>query len=353
MDIEQLPKACVILGAGASHDVAGQNAGRAIPPLANELFSDVYSERILRRYPEARFLASRLESIVLEGEQAIEDALREDKEHSDETIRQKFKEIPAYLRDLIFAACELHKGRPDPHIELVRRLLSDRPHQVLFIVLNYDDLLEIALRQYSSDRFHFSSVTSYFTDLQAKVIQMHGSINWFRRINLQSEQTKWGDEVLERDVFRDETFLDPDRLVHIQRGIEDSRQIQRYDNGKPYLIYPMVTAPVAGKTIDDIDCPVPLLEGAQRFLNDCNKFLIIGTSGLDGDLFELLNRGLKKGSPAPLVHVVGVDKVEAFDRFQKGVVEFRGRLDPADSKFNDGFYQYAFGKGLDRFVSRT
>ena len=111
-----------------------------------------------------------------------------------------------------------------------------------------------------------------------------------------------------------------------------------------------MTAPLTGKTLDDVHCPGSLLGTAEEFLADCHKFLIAGTSGLDGDLFELMNRGIGKDSPDPVVHVVGVGEVEAFDNFSKEVLEFRGRIDPNLSKFNDGFYEYVFGSGFDQFL---
>ena len=139
----------------------------------------------------------------------------------------------------------------------------------------------------------------------------------------------------------------PERDIHIMTGIEDVRR--PYEGG---FLYPLVTAPLTGKILAESACPGTLLGSAQEFLSDCHKFLVAGTSGLDSDLFEVLNSGIKEGSPNPVVRVVeSGSKASTFDNFQRGVVAFRNRLDPGASKFNDGFYEYVFGKGLDAFVS--
>ena len=54
---KDMPKACVILGAGASYDVRGGTAsGEPNPPHAKNLFDHHYSGIGLGHFPEARFL---------------------------------------------------------------------------------------------------------------------------------------------------------------------------------------------------------------------------------------------------------------------------------------------------------
>ena len=200
MATKDMPKACVILGAGASYDVEGQMYGGQKPPLAKDLFSHDFSERILGGYGEARFMVPRLNERVSRGG-SVEDALLEDARHSDPVIRQKFKELPAYFRDLIHRATRPFR-LPAPHVELIRKLLSDSPHRVLFIVLNYDDLLEVPLAQYDRERFNFSSLSGYTADDQAKVIPLHGSIHWFRLFEPQAPgASNWASEVRGFDIF--------------------------------------------------------------------------------------------------------------------------------------------------------
>jgi hypothetical protein len=69
----------------------------------------------------------------------------------------------------------------------------------LFIVLNYDDLLESALtRLYPSSIFN--GIGDYIEpDLWFKVIRLHGSINWFIRMALKRPNT-WDDNVENLDI---------------------------------------------------------------------------------------------------------------------------------------------------------
>ena len=303
---------------------------------------------VLGSYREARFLASRLERVASIGEKAIEEALREDREHKDLEIRQKFKQVPAYLRDLIFIATREHIHRPDPHLELVRKLLSDNPHEVLFIVLNYDDLLEIALTQYSSARFGFSLLPGYVRDDQAKVIPLHGSIHWFKRFERTAGGSDWAHDVLKTDVL--EEVEESDMLV--AQGVSSTTS-PRDGGDSAYYLYPLVTMPVAGKTITDIRSPGSFMAVAREFLSDCHKFLIIGTSGLDTDLFEVINTGAQDTLPDPIVRVVGVKSkvTDTFKNLYEQVDYFEGRIDPDVSIYEKGFYNYVFSAGLDEFAT--
>ena len=165
MEIKNMPKACVILGAGASYDVIGNRGGSDRPPLADELFSPDRWIEELNRYPGAKYLSPKLENL---REKGLEDALQEYASHSVPEISDKFKEIPAYIQDVVSHSTRRFLNRPDAYTELVGRLLAGPPsHAVLFIILNYDALLETALSQYSKSRFTFKTLADYVADEQA------------------------------------------------------------------------------------------------------------------------------------------------------------------------------------------
>lgn len=110
-------KVCVILGAGASHDVLGPGASVVVdnldenqdlntwrPPLASELFAIATKpnyEPILVNYGGAKSLAQ-----SLAGNPSLESELRRYSEHEDPQTRQTFKHIPPYIRDVIRACCD-------------------------------------------------------------------------------------------------------------------------------------------------------------------------------------------------------------------------------------------------------
>ena len=133
------PKAVVVVGAGASHDVANEGVRgwdqRWKPPLAKDLFSghlDHYA-KILAQYPGALVLAQRLAPL---GGRALESMLRDYAEHESEILRQYFKEIPLYLRDLLYQATHKYVRQPGNYTSMIVRMLEESPHDIAFIVLN-------------------------------------------------------------------------------------------------------------------------------------------------------------------------------------------------------------------------
>lgn len=85
----------------------------------------------------------------------------------------------------------------------------------------------------------------------------------------------------------------------------------------------MITAPLAGKNIEDAICPLDHLESAREFLSSCSKFLIIGSTGLDAGLMTFLKNAVRV---APTLYVQLVDHkrgaIAAVDRFKRTVPAF-------------------------------
>lgn len=177
-------RVCVILGAGASCDVAGEGSliiePEFRPPLASELF-DIrnYPQNwaVLSPYRGARVLTQMLAPLISSGQIDVESALRKYAEHTDSQIREQFKHIPPYLRDLIYRASTGYTSIPSCYVRLVVELLAERPHEVLFLLLNYDNLLETALSQFSP-KFTFNNIEDYVPiEQNFMVVKLHGSIN--------------------------------------------------------------------------------------------------------------------------------------------------------------------------------
>ena len=163
--MEDLPKACVILGAGASHDISGEGApikqADFRPPLSKDLF-DIDSHRtyydILRMYPGAEYLTQTLASKIKSEPISLEEELTKLSQHNDPVVVSHFKHIPPYLRDLIYNCSINYTPHPSSYSKLIHALLSDNPHKLLFIVLNYDELLERALTIYNASEFYFKNL---------------------------------------------------------------------------------------------------------------------------------------------------------------------------------------------------
>lgn len=340
------PKACVILGAGAAFDIHGEGSqiirDEYRPPLAIDLFDidkhHAYSA-VLQRYPGAEFLAQNLAALVISGQVSIENSLRHYAEHSNPIIRRYFKQVPGYLRDLLFLASYQYTSVPSSYIQLVTELLAERPHHLLFIVLNYDTLLESALNRFDNG-FQFNTITAYVDGSRpAKVVKLHGSINWFKSLGPAppsgNNQEAWVNQVADYDIFQ--TVHENEILIADVVNTCDYTGVQKPRS----LYYPIITAPLAGKDISKTVCPQSHIKVAGEFLKDCQKFLIIGTSGLDEDLLSLIDSVLVSPMTYHLVHIVdfnqGAD--EARIRFMKGIKAFRNRI-PTENVFRKGFRHY-------------
>lgn len=336
--MDTYPKACVILGAGASHDI--YDAGSKIlnldwqPPLTVDLFDTgrhhAYLD-VLHRYPGAEVLAQELAPLVSSGQASIEDALRHYADHPNSVIRRHFKQVPGYLRDLLFLASYQYTSVPSSYIRLVTELLAEHPHHLLFIVLNYDTLLESALNQFNNE-FQFNTITEYVdSDRTAKVVKLHGSINWFK--SLGPFDKGWFKQVDDYDIFK----MIPENEILLAK----TANVCDYLGKENVLYYPVITAPLAGKDISKAVCPPSHITVASRFLKDCQKFLIVGSSGLDKDLLSILDSALVDLMKYYHVHIVGLDKGadDARSRFMEGVKAFRNRI-PTKDVWSNGFRHY-------------
>lgn len=120
---ESVEKACVILGAGASYDVRGEGSpvinDDFRPPLAIDLFDiDRHPAywQVMQHYNGAKFLGQRLAQKSLAGAIDIENELKTYAEHKNKVIREHFKHIPAYLRDLLYLASTQYTHEPSSYI---------------------------------------------------------------------------------------------------------------------------------------------------------------------------------------------------------------------------------------------
>lgn len=347
---EKLPKACVILGAGESFDVA--NRGNHVdrqdlqPPLAYELFDTTRRSgafnAYLEQYHGAEFLARDIAPLLQRSEVGLEEQLRHYAEHRTERIRQHYKHIPAYLRDLLWACSEQYVRMPGCYVQLVIKLLAETPHDVLFLVLNYDTLLEKALTSYEPT-WQFKELSDYVDPQRtAKVIKLHGSVNWFVRL---AGPEVWETYVEEEDVLRKP---DPDAIL-VREDVSSVKQI-RVDRRR---LYPVLTAPLAGKAVSDMVCPDSHQAVAKEFLQDCDKFLIIGTSGQDEDLLNFLSTSVH--SQVPLIHFVGVGEVAMTEHnFENAIRPFSIRHGSVPRVLYDkGFQSYASSEDLKLFAEYT
>ena len=314
---DKLPekKCTVILGAGASYDVHIPGTTREPrsefrPPLTAQLF-DPRFHGLRNRLTGSEFLGYELASLAKAGALNLEQKLREYANDNNQRIRRLFKDIPIYIRSVLIDCSTHYYEHSGAHAFLIKRILSDHPHHVLFISLNYDVLLEHSLASYSGKSI--IDMDEYVAkERQALIVKLHGSIDWLTPIGdvdpQRPEDISW-EEAVEN--------LDLSKSVELIWKLAVPHQFHSKNFSHPYKqkhVYPVLTAPLAGKKPLDIVCPASHIQAVKDFVPQCRKFLFIGTSGLDEDLLSLLNQNTDIAS---LVHYVGESNVE----------ETRGRLE--------------------------
>ena len=345
-------RAAVVVGAGASFQVHNGTVpvlNRELkPPLARELF-DARFWNHRRSYAGAEVLGAELGRLAQRQDTAfdLEARLTDYATSADSRTRRHFKDIPPYLRDALVQVNTAYVPSPSNYINLVRRLMQDETHEVFFIVLNYDTLLETALERYDR-KLVMTSLDDYVTpSRQGRLIKVHGSTNWAVPIpgtgRGEDQSISW---VLALDDF-EPTMAAHDQIIMDER-VDTSHGWRHAASGR--FLYPRLTAPLRGKTFS---CPDDHTARLREFPSSCHKFLIIGSSGLDDDLLQLL--GEATSGTGYVVHYVnqGDATKQVCQRFEAVVRAFRhrGPKSPQPKLFAGGFTAYLDDGDLEAFLA--
>ncbi|TSC72616.1 MAG: hypothetical protein G01um101438_333 [Parcubacteria group bacterium Gr01-1014_38] len=339
----------IILGAGASYSVNPD--GKALdtpgyrPPLAHEIFRGSREFRvILNKYPLAELLASDIDRRIKQNRQGVglEQILRSYEQEvtagRDSHIARQFLQIPLYLNELFGEITTHFTKQPDEYNNLVNIALGHLD-EVLFLTLNYDNLFEIALSRISS--VDFSAEHHYTHDDKWKLVKLHGSVNWYRQFS-GYQITEASDKEYFAQLQRTPLPLQLDDRFILTSLHEHAR---KYIGNAP--VYPALTVPVDGKY--QLNSPPEHIQSATDFLSGCENYLIIGTSGRDRDLLDLLQQHARQGK----VLVVGREQENAERtkrNFQEVVPQFRS--DMSVYSHPRGFSEFVDSGALDEFLHK-
>lgn len=343
----------MVLGAGASYDVwdgvTPERDNRWRPPLARQLFDfgrkRHYHREIADRYPGVRRLAAELGKFSQGEVVDLEAKLRELAQHRDEKVRRWFRDIPPYLRDLVERCGREYVWDAGHYDLLLKRIVLDTNHHVGFIVMNYDTLLERSLT--SCFERTFQSFESYPRDdgRIGPVVKPHGSVNWFVLIGERGKGETWRDRVNAigdpHNVTIDWDLNEANYFTAAISGVEaPTTEIEL--NG--HYVYPLLTAPMAGKAPQHRVCPGSHVSALKKFCQGCRKLLVIGSSGIDDNLRGMLWDSLIRGG---IAHYVGVGDVgEVVARFRaNGVLATSEAIG-----FGDGFGKYLASEEFEKFL---
>lgn len=337
----------VILVAGASYSInidprSTDDQGYR-PPLAQQIFKDSREFRqILHKYEQAEIISSDIERRIRQNkrgvglEQILGNFEEELKRGNDTHKVRQFLQIPLYIQELFGVISYSFTQRPDEYNILANEVLS-KVDKVLFLVLNYDNLLEITLSKISHTEF--STEEDYIKHDSWMLTKIHGSINWSKEFI----DVKHADPS-DNEYFR---LLSTSKLplpLSDKFSIWNMRSYAtKYAERTP--LYPAITVPVDGKY--DINCPPSHERKAKEFLSDCHNYLIIGTSGKDQDLLNMLKTNAKGGNV--LIVATSEESTNKIrENFMLAIPQFQSNI--GTFYHQRGFSEFVDSGKLDNFL---
>ena len=116
---------------------------------------------VISRYDGAALLAQPLACRIAQGEISLEEALRGFANHPNRLLKEAYKDVPPYLRDLIYQCSVSYTEFSSSYVQLIVCLIGEVPRQTLFLNLNYDTYVEQAIRQFTSNALRFEAFEDY------------------------------------------------------------------------------------------------------------------------------------------------------------------------------------------------
>jgi hypothetical protein len=288
----------VIFGAGASYDsLPAYPPGFNMPdrpPLANELFDNrpMFAQALHRLtccHPIITYLRSPTTPPSINVEQVLERLMGE--ADRDPERHRQLAAVRFYLRVALTRCGDqwlTESGGITNYKTLLDQIRHHRsPHErITFVTFNYDTLFEDALRAIG---LPLDTMDDYIANDRFKLIKVHGSVDWWRRIRSRPSSIPMHGDVWE--------------VVNSLVAVAD-----RIEVGEPYLrdpalpitgwpsgevMFPAIAIPLERKR--DFECPKAHLDALDDALVRCRKILVVGWRATDAPFRNLLKERLTIG----------------------------------------------------------
>ena len=309
----------VILGAGASYDLVPKGLATVRtdyqPPLTKDLFAggNPRFDEILVKYPEALVLAAtiRIETDTKNANvKPLETVLKSLSESTDPNIARQFLQVPLYLQELFGSVSEKYTELPVNYSRLVSQVMTAHFEKVAFVTLNYDLLLDKAIEAFTAESI--DSLEAYVRPAKKwLLVKLHGSVNWATCL----ANGMGGHPRNDTGVLSAVRELSGASAIHGPLKYLSHHGERLGGPTGDDLLYPAMAIPVQGKY--GFVCPDEHVSALKEFLSSCENFLVIGTSGKDKDLLDLLNASIGRCSN---LAIVGQADVESTYRRFRGHV---------------------------------
>jgi hypothetical protein len=289
----------IIFGAGASYDAMyelydGADESVWRPPLAPELFQPRSNFRkIFEKY---RGLIAHYSELNASND--IEDYFQS---KWDFAVKHKSKELFNSLISVQFALQELMYSISSKYSKLglsnydilvntAYEYALKSSEDIIFLTFNYDLFLEQSIRRiFPNSAFsnEYLSLPEYLS-FPLKLIKLHGSCNWFKKINLSFDlNPSIAEQVYQKKLLFEELESNLDKEVVVKTNAE-----QRGGQWGDQLIgfCPQLLIPFKSK--DSFVLPLEHRKYLDEVIKKIDSILIIGWKGYEESFLEFLKENL-------------------------------------------------------------
>lgn len=286
----------VIFGAGASYDVVNSSSMdllrdrhglRFRPPVTANLFNtheewaDDYN-----KFPAVASLVEELRQSLPEKHTSInvEDFLKTLKDSPRIHRNNQFRQLPLYLQHFFYAVSTRYCKRPANYLTLINKIFDLDIGKVVFVTTNYDLLFDQALELSPATNFSVGSTApnKYIKENEWAYIKIHGSVDWGRSIK---------DSMIKNRGNTLPALLDNVAQLggDLDNALEEEINIDKSftNENERSLIYPAISVPIGESKLN---CWPDHIQMLKEHLNQCQNYLIIGFSGYDKDILEILDK---------------------------------------------------------------
>lgn len=340
----------VIFGAGASFDVVNpksidllrdRHKLRFRPPVTANIFNthEEWAEEY-KKFPAVASLVQEIRQSLPEKHTSVnvEDFLKTLKDSPRVHRNNQFRQIPLYLQHYFYRVSTNYCKWPANYVTLINKIFDLDLGKVTFVTTNYDLLFDQALELSPATNFTLASTapSKYINSSEWAYIKIHGSVDWGRSINEDMVKNRGNtlsalcdnidqlgpklEEALVEEINIDKSFMD-----------ENDRK----------LIYPAISVPVGESKLN---CWPDHIQILKDHLNRCQNYLIIGFSGYDKDILEMLDQ--KEGGFNKVMFVSGSG--DSANEARMNFMQY-GSLGQKLQTHADTFS----GNGFDEFVKST
>jgi hypothetical protein len=266
--------------------------------------------------------------------EGLESILRSLQDSPEAHIRRQYRQVPLYLRHLFWEISRRYTTAAVNYLHLMNSVLTSGFSRVAFVTTNYDLFLEKALRSVAGALIN--GLDSYTSDPQWMLVKLHGSVDWARPIEGLPRE-----DLMRHGSYTAAINAHPLDVFNLGDLVFQGLLSPEFQDG---VMYPALTVPVQGKY--EYMCPLSHIDALCEVLASCPNFLVIGSSGRDADLMELLNNKVQCRSPRLQV-VSHADADRVLQRFCDSVSVFstgyRGH-------YGSGFSGFLVSGGLEKFL---